>query len=267
MNVNNIANAYGIDSEGEFHPEGERIWIAHKYGHTFGRVIETTHLPEGQIVISASEPMHLFNNISKGNVFTITVSSSSFPEVQLPEFQWFIDKTQEVIIYSIESKAPANITWVESKPQPPTWADKEKYTEAFEKIGQFANMEANWDSYGAKAISKDCISKTIDILNRIIELREDEGIYILPPFIAPLSDGGIQLEWERESRYLEISISYDSTINCFVMDDTSEGEISIEGSIKSFGSLKRLISWFIYGTAKDLEALHDEIGNLIKNGL
>jgi hypothetical protein len=266
MNANNITNVYVIDSEGELHAEGERIWEVYKYGHTFGGVIESSHLPEGQIVISASEPMHLYNNISKGNVFRITVPSSSYPEVQPPDFQWFVDKKQEVIIYSTELKPPANITWVESKPQPPTWADKENYTEAFEKIGQFSNMEANWDSYGAKAISKDCISKSIDILNRIIELREDEGIYILPPFIAPLSDGGIQLEWERESRYLEISISYDSSINCFAIDDTSEGEISIEGSLKSLGSLKRLISWFIYGTEKDLETLHDEIRNLIKSG-
>jgi hypothetical protein len=77
-----------------------------------------------------------------------------------------------------------------------------KLSELKKRVNEFADMEPNWDSYGAKPISKDCISKAIELLDKM-----DKDVP--PPFVAPLPSGGIQFEWETESGYMEI------VINCF----------------------------------------------------
>jgi len=268
MTTINQANACNLDYEDALHAEGDRIWRFYKYGHVHGRVFESNLLPEGQIVVSASLPMQLSNNILKGNMYNITVPSSSYSDIQLPDCQWFVDKNQKVIIYSSKVKSPIDLTWVEGGwaiiSQPPNWAKRERFSEAFERVGQFSTMEPNWDSYGSEPINEDCISKAIDILNRLIEFRENEGINISAPFVAPLSDGGIQFEWESKLRYLEISISSDLSLDWLAIDETIEGKSSIESSLKSLGGLRQLIYWYSYGTSGDLETIHDELIDLLQ---
>lgn len=268
MTTTNQANACNLEYEDALHAEGDRIWRFYKYGHVHGRVVESNLLPEGQIVVSASMPMQLSNNILKGNMYNITVPSSSYSDIQLPDCQWFVDKNQKIIIYSLKVQSPTDLTGVEGGwaiiSQPPNWAERERFSEAFEKVGKFSAMEPNWDSYGSEPINKDCISKAFDILNRLINLRENEDISISAPFVAPLSDGGIQFEWEDKLRYLEISISSDLSLDWLVIDETIEGESTGEGSLKSLGGLKKLIYWYSYGTSGDLEIIHDELIDLFQ---
>jgi len=268
MTTINQVNACNLDSEDALHAEGDRIWHFFRYDHVHGRVFESNLLSEGQIVASASLPMQLSNNILKGNMYRKTVPSSSNPDIQLPDCQWFVDKNQKVIIYSSKVKSPTDLTWVEGGwaiiSKPPYWAKRERFSEAFEKVGKFSTMEPNWDSYGSEPINENCISKAIDILNRLIELRENEGVNISAPFIAPLSDGGIQFEWESKLRYLEISISSDLSLNWLAINETIEGESSIEGSLTSLGGLKKLIYLYSYGTSGDFETIHDELIDLLQ---
>jgi hypothetical protein len=65
------------------------------------------------------------------------------------------------------------------------------------KLKELSELEENWDSYGALPISKD----VIQFVGRIMDLLEAE------PFICPLNDGGIQIEWELGDRFIELEIS------------------------------------------------------------
>ena len=54
------------------------------------------------------------------------------------------------------------------------------------RLDEFKSLEENWDSYGAQPISPKAIDRAKDLLR----------VCSPPCFIAPLADGGVQLEWE-----------------------------------------------------------------------
>ena len=83
--------------------------------------------------------------------------------------------------------------------------------------------------------------------------------YLSAPFVAPLSSGGIQIEWEEGERYLEVSITPDPlSVDYFATDKTKEGQLTLEGSLRSRSALKKLLNWFVIGTAEDLAQLDFE---------
>lgn len=79
---------------------------------------------------------------------------------------------------------------------------------------------------------------------------------IAAPFVAPLSSGGIQIEWEEGERYLEVSITPDPlSVDYFATDKAKEGQLTLEGSLRSTSALKELVTWFVIGAAEDLAQL------------
>lgn len=71
---------------------------------------------------------------------------------------------------------------------------------SLEKLEEFKTLKPNWDSYGAKSINFDLISKTRDLLNSINMVDVPE------PFLAPVSDGGVNIEWDTPNRYLSVKV-------------------------------------------------------------
>lgn len=64
-----------------------------------------------------------------------------------------------------------------------------------ERLKKFATLEAGWDSYDAKPIRWSTIIRAIQFFSNVLYVVSNENKDIVPPFIAPLSDGGIQFEW------------------------------------------------------------------------
>ena len=75
----------------------------------------------------------------------------------------------------------------------PKWLLKAKYD-----LKRVAVLPENWDSYGSPSISDELLANAEDFLN-ILDVK-----LIPPPFVAPISGGGIQLEWCLGERELEI---------------------------------------------------------------
>ena len=65
-----------------------------------------------------------------------------------------------------------------------------------ERLRLLSNLEANWDGYGANVITETAVDRCAKLLNNLLSESEQhcEGL-----FIAPLADGGIELEWEWDS--------------------------------------------------------------------
>ena len=67
----------------------------------------------------------------------------------------------------------------------------------------------NWNNYGAEPLSNVAIQKARIIANAM----EKGGV-----FVAPLSSGGIQIEWEnRDGDYFEIEIQPDGNIEGYAI--------------------------------------------------
>ena len=62
-----------------------------------------------------------------------------------------------------------------------------------ERIKKLISLERNWDGYGGRPMTQDAINTTATLLLRVHGLT---GATLPDPFIAPLPDGGFQLEWE-----------------------------------------------------------------------
>jgi hypothetical protein len=67
-------------------------------------------------------------------------------------------------------------------------------------IDELLALEEDWDSYGANRISPKACERTLALLDAI--MTDDTAA----PQVAPLSCGGIQLEWHQDGYDIEIGI-------------------------------------------------------------
>lgn len=95
-------------------------------------------------------------------------------------------------------------------------------------LTEFARLEANWDSYGAPRISLDAIGAALDTLPELLSAGAPF------PHLAPTPRGGIQAEWHRGSRSLElefvspvnIELSYEDNASGDTEDETLNFDLS-----------------------------------------
>ncbi len=215
---------------------------------------------------SVRVPIEFTDNISKGSVLLTIPQNSSNPTVGFPESPWFLDKKQKFIIYSPKREPLYVNSWIEASwcitVQPPELTAAVKFREIFERVWQFAKLKFNWDSYNSPPVNKKCINHTFTILRKIFEWRTNSNEKLPAPFAAPLSNGGIQLEWEENNKYLEIDIEPESSEFTFLaIAYLNKNEITLEGTFRSLMGLKDLLHWFINGTGKDLTDLKLDIDN------
>ena len=206
---------------------------------------------------SSPEPYRYYNPLTAGSVYLTTSVRSSSTNVVIPSSSWFVNAALSRTLVFSEPILPEDLTWISfTKEQQPQYDINEQYEQVFRTIGQLVNLPENWDSYGGKPINEHCINSTLKILQYLLEFRDINGIEIPAPFVAPLSSGGLQIEWEEGDRYLQIDLlSETSELEYFAIDKTKAGDLSLEGSMKSLNDLKGLLIWFVWGETDDLAVL------------
>lgn len=71
---------------------------------------------------------------------------------------------------------------------------------AIKKVLGFRGLPQNWDSYGSAAITQSAVTAAISLLGMI-------PLATLPtPRAVPVSGGGIQFEWAKGQRELEVEV-------------------------------------------------------------
>ncbi len=68
--------------------------------------------------------------------------------------------------------------------------------EAVERIRKLADLEPNWDGYGGSPPTEQAVKATAALL---LETNKLSRGLLEEPFIAPLPEGGLELEWELDS--------------------------------------------------------------------
>ena len=94
-------------------------------------------------------------------------------------------------------------------------------------------LPPNWDSDGGSPIALKVVKVALALAPRILESQSQ------PPWVVPMSDGGIQFEWNKGDAELEIVIDPDHDITgywfCESTDEEEEFEIGADLTrIKSY---------------------------------
>ncbi len=112
--------------------------------------------------------------------------------------------------------------------------------EAVAKVLRFAySLRQNWDSYSSAPIRTWVVKTAIDLI------REVPFDNLSAPRVVPVSGGGIQLEWSKGNRDLEIEVRPDRSIEGLKVlagmpvDDGQE--------LTSSADIEELFSWLIAG--------------------
>lgn len=105
------------------------------------------------------------------------------------------------------------------------------------RIQELERLEAGWDSYSASPISNKAIESSISILTQISHKLGSR--FVEDAFIAPCSDGSIQLEWELNSKELILKVVPNGK-QIFYLFVSPSGE-EREGIINSQVELESLI--------------------------
>ena len=71
------------------------------------------------------------------------------------------------------------------------------------RIARLSNLQENWDFAGAQPVEPHALS----VAHSLIKAALSKHPTLPQPFIAPLSYGGVQLDWHRTDAAVEIEIS------------------------------------------------------------
>ncbi len=120
----------------------------------------------------------------------------------------------------------------------------EPQLEAIKRLFGFRRLPDDWDSYESPPPSETAIN----VASKIIEMIDFNRFSI--PRIHPVSGGGIQLEWDFDTREIEIEILDDGSMQFLTVES---GEPTDEGSIPSANAayVNSLLLWLTSDRIKE----------------
>jgi len=123
----------------------------------------------------------------------------------------------------------------------------EWYADAKLEAKFLEGLASNWDSYGARPVTKSAITGAI----RFLEVAA--GWRLPKPAIVPASNGEIQLEWHQRGVDAEIYVMSDGRIAASVDVDGVENEFDMLDE-RDYSKLKQKLSRLLIGTCHQMHA-------------
>jgi hypothetical protein len=124
----------------------------------------------------------------------------------------FSDSDFQVSPSTETSETSANITLFERRRFAQSWQN-----EVVSTLCRFVELPENWDSYGGKPLRHDTGMFALQLINAVM------GPSLPSPYILPVADGGVQIEWHMNALDIELYVSapYESEL---VVEDHISGE-------------------------------------------
>jgi hypothetical protein len=111
------------------------------------------------------------------------------------------------------------------------------------KLKELSELQENWDGYGSPQIEPEALEIAAELVTNTATFGMPE------PQIFPVPGGGLQIEWERLRRELELEILPNGEIEFLLVDRDGEmRENKVSPNWK--GEIYRLVQWFKSPTAK-----------------
>lgn len=118
----------------------------------------------------------------------------------------------------------------------PTRALSQWQIQGIKRLNEVLSLLENWDSYGSPAPTQDAANTAMDLLTGI------DIDYFVAPRVVPVSGGGLQLEWQIETRRLELEILSDGSVEYLTTD---REESCAEGHIRTVNEARSLCLWLL----------------------
>lgn len=91
------------------------------------------------------------------------------------------------------------------------------------KLLEVSQTESDWDSYGAQLTSLSAVRKAGELFAQIAnQFYPSKGDKIRPYDVAPLTNGGVQLEWRSLHSALEVEIRADAGFRYLLVQGQGE---------------------------------------------
>lgn len=100
---------------------------------------------------------------------------------------------------------------------------------ALQRVTRLADLQPDWDSYGADPPSAQAVAGAHDVLMAVNEqFAATRGESVLPFAIAPLNDGGLQLEWRGPLAEIEVDIDPTGHLGYLFVDKSGAERAFVE---------------------------------------
>jgi hypothetical protein len=107
-----------------------------------------------------------------------------------------------------------------------------------QRIVGFAELERDWDSYGASPPTVVAIEAAARCLQVLVNAVAPEvGEKALPFWVAPVPNGGVQIEWRGSKAALEVEIGPAGQLGFLYEEDQDSGASYEEGNYVSLSDL------------------------------
>jgi hypothetical protein len=112
-------------------------------------------------------------------------------------------------------------------------------TAAAKRLAEFKSLAPNWDSYGGHAPTEAALLASEDFVFKVPSFAD-----IPAPRILPLGSGGIQFEWDRNQRELEVHFQEDGKI-FYLKTEAEHVQDSQPLPGNRVNNIAELLSWLI----------------------
>jgi len=113
---------------------------------------------------------------------------------------------------------------------------------ALRRIAQFAQLQPDWDSYGGDPPSQVALAEAgrwVEIVGDLFGPRA--GTAAAPYSVAPLADGGIQLEWRGVNGTVELEVGRNGELGYLLVASEDSGTHTEEVDDASWSDVLRLL--------------------------
>lgn len=111
------------------------------------------------------------------------------------------------------------------------------------KLLEMGQSEPDWDSYGAQPTSLNAVRKAEELFAKIAnQFYLTKGEKIRPYDVAPLTNGGVQLEWRSLSGSLEVEVHPDLEFRYLLTQGEGDRRQFKEGDNVPASEIIRLVS-------------------------
>ncbi|MGA7088653.1 MAG: hypothetical protein WB116_10325 [Candidatus Dormiibacterota bacterium] len=119
--------------------------------------------------------------------------------------------------------APFGLRELEANPQPTNQIFAEQahpeslwFSDLKGKLNVLFNLHPGWDGYKGRPLTLESALMAIHLTSRLV------GRVYVPPWVFPLPDGGLQLEWHAGPQSIEIEIDSQGDAHALVVRDADE---------------------------------------------
>jgi hypothetical protein len=125
---------------------------------------------------------------------------------------------------------------------PPSIVTANVFPDEMHRLDELAIPPAGWDTYEAQPITDTAIREARRFLSDLAGRFLSKTRIAKPYFIAPLSYGGVQMEWRRVDRAIEVEVGTDGTLGYLLITGQGSDRTFVEGDEVAFDDVLDLVT-------------------------